>query len=309
MAVWPGARAPSRPSGLPSPRSHGLAGGRRAGRRASRRPRRSATRPWSCAGLTADPHVVRRFIGAPQGLHHDAAFGGAADGRSRGPGRSSGARRRSPLALHASPPGRSRSRRARPRGRVRAGLPDRSYPIPSWIHHPTGVQEAARAGRSLALKDCSRPHREWSAHASAQGSARRRPCLRRGDPVPDTGLGDDQAGERAIDIERLELPADLAHVDMDVVCFLAVRGSPHRAEQTSVRDQSAGIGQEDLQDLVFARGEMDDLPRTLTVRCAISIVRSPKCSSPSVAAAGPAARRSRASILARSSTIPNGLVT
>ena len=70
-----------------------------------------------------------------------------------------------------------------------------------------------------------------------------------------------------------------------------------------------GCVEQDLEHLVLARRQVDGVPSTVTdvrrdVHPEVADLDRPRRS-----AAGPAARRRRASIRARSSTIPNGLVT
>ena len=132
----------------------------------------------------------------------------------------------------------------------------------------------------------------------------------KGDPVPDAGLGDDQAGQRPRLVGGLELAPDLADVDVDVVRLVAVGRPPHRPQQAAVGDQPPGVGDQDLEDLVLARRQVDRPVADGDRRAARRRGSGRRSGRPRTAsAAGPAARRSSASIRARSSAMPNGFVT
>src|SRR6185503_6486239 len=73
--------------------------------------------------------------------------------------------------------------------------------------------------------------------------------------VADARFGDEEVGEEPIRVRRRELAPDLADVDVQVMTLLRVGGAPHGAKQPAARDDSAGICQKDLEQLVLARCE------------------------------------------------------
>ena len=144
---------------------------------------------------------------------------------------------------------------------------------------------------------------------AAQGPLKS-PRSQGGDAVPHPRFGHDQPAERAVRVDRRDLSTDLADVDVDVVRLVAVRRPPHRAQEPSVRDQAAVVRERGPSGPRTRAASGGPVGRsTVTSRRPTSMVRSPTRTSPDVSAAGPAARRRSASILARISAMPNGFVT
>ena len=80
-------------------------------------------------------------------------------------------------------------------------------------------------------------------------------------PVSDRRLGQDMLGLRRI---VLELLTQVAHVDPHVVAVLGVRGTPYLAQDLAVREHLAGVGDEQAQQAIFDRRQMNRRPALVT---------------------------------------------
>src|SRR6476660_5075392 len=77
------------------------------------------------------------------------------------------------------------------------------------------------------------------------------------DAVADAWLCRDEGGGRAGRIGDLELVAQPAHVHVQVMGLTRVRSSPHGPQQAALREEASGLGDHGLEQLVFARREIE----------------------------------------------------